>query len=57
MAFKRDMRHHDYVLYIENGCRGINMASWKQWPKALTKPSRAHEPPSTTPKNHDTSPL
>jgi hypothetical protein len=28
------------------------MASWKQWPKALTtKPSRAHEPPSETPKN------
>jgi hypothetical protein len=33
------------------------MESWKQWPKPLTKPSRDHEPPSTTPKNHDRSPL
>jgi hypothetical protein len=32
------------------------MESWKQWPKAITKPSQA-QPPSTTPKNHDTSPL
>jgi hypothetical protein len=33
------------------------MESWKQWPKYLTKPSRAHETPSKTPKNHDMSPL